>query len=456
MPDRGHALPISPARQAAFKILRRLDSGRRFAVDLLHESWVGGLGEPDQRLVTELVMGVLRWRGELDFEIQRLSGKPIRYFDAEITTILRLGIYQVGLLERIPKSAAVNESVELAKAARKRSAAGLVNAVLRKCRPFARPGGSREAGGEWADRATRTLPDWLRHRWEQNYGSDATRSLAVASVAAPPATLRVAAGDREDVREDLRREGVPTRPGAFSRQALVVESGNVQGSAAWHEGRVVIQDEASQLVAGLLSPEPGHRVLDLCAAPGIKAGQLAAAMGSGRLIACDSSARRLRTMVRLAGAKVPDGVHFHLVRLDAAQPLPFDCQFDRVLLDAPCSGTGTLARNPEIKGRLKPEDLQRLAAIQTAMLKNALRALAPGGRLVYATCSLEPEENDGVVAAALESNPGIRLRRREEMSGEFQELAGLFDARGCFRSRPDLHGMDGFFAAVIVREPAAG
>jgi 16S rRNA (cytosine967-C5)-methyltransferase len=447
-PDRGHALPISPAREIAYKILRCVDSGRGFAVDLLHDPSVTGLRERDQRLAMELVMGVLRWRGELDFQIQQLSGKALEYFDPEVRSVLRMGIYQIGFLEKIPKSAAVNESVELVKAARKRSAAGMVNAVLRKCQPPARRVRSAESTAELAKKALRTLPDWLRERWEQSFGEDAIRSLAAAAVSVPPTTLRVTGTKRE---EELRREGIKTRPGLFSNHALIVESGNVQASAAWREGRVVIQDEASQLVASLLSPKAGERVLDLCAAPGIKTGQIAAAMGIGHLIACDLSAKRLRTMAGLARGNFPAAIKLDLVRLNAAHQLPFTCGFDRILLDAPCSGTGTLARNPEIKWRLQPGDLDRLAVIQAGMLKNALPLLAPGGRLVYATCSLEPEENEQVVDAILESIPGFRLRTHEELASEFPALAALFDARGFFRTRPDLHEVDGFFAAVITR-----
>jgi 16S rRNA (cytosine967-C5)-methyltransferase len=444
-------LPISPAREIAYNILRRVDSGRGFAVDLLHDPLVAGLRERDQRLAMELVMGVLRWRGELDFQIQRLSGKAMKYFDPEVKTVLRMGIYQIGFLEKIPKSAAVNESVELVKAARKRSAAGLVNAVLRKCQSPTHRARREEADVEFVAEALRALPDWLRERWERHFGDDAAQALAVASVSVPPTTLRVTGAKREEVEEDLRREGIKARPGMFSNQALIVESGNVQASTAWREGRVVIQDEASQLVAMLLSPKAGERVLDLCAAPGIKTGQIAAAMDGGHLIACDLSAKRLRMMAGLARENLPAEIRLDRVRLNAAHQLPFTCKFDRILIDAPCSGTGTLARNPEIKWRLQARDLDSLAAIQAGMLKNALPLLAPGGRLVYATCSLEPEENEQVVEAVLESIPGFCLRTRGELAGEFPGLAALFDTRGYFRTRPDLHGMDGFFSAVTTR-----
>ncbi len=243
-----------------------------------------------------------------------------------------------------------------------------------------------------------------------------------------------------------------TQPGKFSSRALVVTSGNVQASQALRQGRVVIQDEASQLVVDLLMAQEGQRVLDLCAAPGVKAGQIAQRLGRGILVTCDRSASRLRTMASLLPQWVPEQVQRMAVRTDATQSLPFSCHFERILLDAPCSGTGTLARNPEIKWRLREEDLARLAAAQARMLKGALENLDQGGRLVYATCSLESEENEGVVERVLAESPQYRLVSRTELEFEHPALSLLFDPDGYLRTRPDLHSMDGFFAAVIEKK----
>lgn len=436
-------MPISPARQAAFQILRRVGSGHDFAGDLLQSAQVEKLKEVDRNLATQLVMGVLRWRGELDFRIEGLSSKPLKYFDPEVLTILRLGIFQIQFLERIPKAAAVNESVELAKAAGKRSAAGLVNAVLRKC---------RRLDPEALDRGCRTVPVWWRERWTRNFGVEGMKALAWASVQVPPTTLRV--GDpnrREEIRIQLSEEGIEAREARYSRAALAVVSGNAANSQVVRKRLAVIQDEGSQLVAELVAPRAGERVLDLCAAPGIKTGQLAIAQGRGLLVACDVSARRLRTLAKLLPRNFPDGPQVERVRLDAGRELPFACQFHRILVDAPCSGTGTLARNAEIKWRLQPEDLARLAELQAQILENALGALAPGGRLVYATCSLEPEENEGVVESVVKIRPDVRVLSGDELSKEFPHLSTLFGARGYFRTRPDLHEMDGFFAVVLCR-----
>ncbi|HLY62464.1 MAG TPA: 16S rRNA (cytosine(967)-C(5))-methyltransferase RsmB [Terriglobia bacterium] len=458
-------MPISPARETSYRILLHVESGKGYAVDLLQGARVASLKEADRRLSTELTMGTMRRRGELDFWIERLSGKKLGYFDPEIATILRMGLYQILFLEKIPKSAVVNESVEMAKTARKRSATGLVNAVLRKAEPIgklaeaevraeksASPDAARSAG------AVRCLPGWLSERWAHKFGRPAMEALAEASLKVPPTTLRVSAayGERNLMQQDLAKEGLVTRAGRYARTALIVESGSAQSSAIVRERRAIIQDEGSQLIASIVSPRPGDRLLDLCAAPGIKAGALAALMGPGLLVACDLSAPRLRTMKNLLPGSISDGLHLFLVRLDATRELCFATKFDRILLDAPCSGTGTLTRNPEIKWRLQPDDLRRLAGTQVQMLQNALGSLAPGGRLVYSTCSLEEEENELVVERVLSSNENYQLTSARELCHEFPELSEFFDDHGYFRTRPDLHGMDGFFAAVIRRTPSQG
>ncbi len=449
-------MPVSPARESAIKILQQVERGRGYAAELLQARRISSLSEADRRLTTEIVMGVLRRRGDLDHQIEKLSGKPAAYFDAEVLEILRTGVYQIRYLATIPKYAAVNESVELVKKARKASAAGLVNAVLRKCAPGPFGVGESEAAAAQGivDAARRSLPGWLLERWERNFGEDAAASLAIASSSAPRVWLRLTGVhfERDAVRRELEAAGIRTQPGAYGARALWVESGSATSAQAWRAGRVMIQDEASQLVGELAGPEHGQCALDLCAAPGMKALQIAESIAAGTFVACDRSMSRMRILDKVVGSAWPAGVARHRVLLDATEPLPFSKCFDRILADVPCSGTGTLARNPEIKWRLQPEDLPRLAAEQVRILCRGLDALAPRGRLVYSTCSLEPEENERVVSKALHASHGSRQLRGDELRREFPHLGPLIGDDGALRTLPGRNPCDGFFAAVIVRK----
>jgi len=358
---------LAPARQTAYAVLERVEGGA-WASDLLLAA-SAGLDPRDAGLASEIVFGVLRYRAQLDFLIEHYGGR--QRLDAEVRLALRMGIYQLRYLERIPAHAAVAESVELVKRARKRSAAGMVNAVLRKV---------DRAPVAWPTREIElSCPEWLLERWERHHGPEAARAIALKALEEPQKYVRVsAAGTR-------------------------------------------FQDIGSQTIVPLLELEPGHTFLDLCAAPGNKTAQ---ALETGvRAVACDLHFHRLRELRGLAA---------DLVVLDGTRPLPLARWFDRILVDAPCSGTGTLGRNPEIKWRLRPDDLADLHGRQTALLRNALAALAPGGLLVYSTCSLEPEENRQVVA---EAAPGREAAVWERLPGR--------DAG------------DGFWAAVIKSDEAA-
>jgi 16S rRNA (cytosine967-C5)-methyltransferase len=349
---------ISPARQTAFDILRNVSQGG-YASDLLLKH-SAGLDPRDAALASEIVFGCLRYQSQLDHLISRFVARPL---DPEIRLVLRVGIYQLRYLDRIPPHAAVGESVELAKRARKTSAAGLVNAVLRKVDrlPVA-----------WPDQATEfSTPFWLLEKWERQFGPEIAERIAAAFL--KPVETYVASTGR-------------------------------------------IQDLGAQSVVPHLDLKPGMTLLDLCAAPGNKTAQ-AIQLGA-RVVACDIHWSRLRQLRDLACP---------LVVLDATAPLPFADKFDRILVDVPCSGTGTLGRNPEIKWRLEASDLIDLHRKQVTMLRNALRHLRPGGRLVYSTCSLEEEENR-LVIQAVPGNWHVT-----------QRLPGIDEG-------------DGFFAAVLTSE----
>jgi len=337
---------LGPARTAAFDILHKVERGG-YASDLLRAA---ALEARDAALASEIAFGVLRRRAQLDYLIERYSGRRAK-LDLEVRLALRMGIYQLRYLDRVPAHAAVSESVGLARRARKHSAAGLVNAVLRKV--------NRDPV-EWPTRAIElSCPEWLLARWERHYGAGAAVGIARAALEAPEPYVQAETGRTQDI--------------------------------------------GSQTVVPRLDLGPGHRFLDLCAAPGNKTAQALAA--GVEAIACDRSHRRLAAMKPLG---VP------LVVVDGTRPLPFARRFDRILVDAPCSGTGTLGRNPEIKWRLTAADLEDLSRRQAALLANARAALAPGGRLVYATCSLEPEENEAILAAV---PPELVVERFERLPG---------------------------------------
>ncbi len=405
-------MAVSAGRWAAYQVLRRVEREGAFASDLLHSPLAQGLSERDRALAEELALGVLRRQAEIDRLLAEAGGRPVEQLDPEVRLALRLGAYQLRRLDRIPARAAVSESVEIVKRARKASAAGLVNAVLRRIAE--RPADPEPPAAETA------VPLWLLERWRKNFGPAAAEKVALATLDRPPAYLRLNARfDHEETVRMLAAEGVQTETTelALCRRAM---SGKPAQTECFRQGRIRIQDLGSQRVPPLLGIEPGQSFLDLCAAPGGKAFQVLE-QWDRRLrlsVACDLHPHRLGIMRRLATLPID------LVALDAGQSLPFSVRFDRILVDAPCSGTGTLARNPEIKWKLQPEDIAALAERQRAILAQALDRLAPGGRLVYATCSLEPEENEDVVDAVL--GPGFVKRETHLWLPGYSEGDGFF------------------------------
>ncbi len=380
---------MSPARRTAFQILALVERGG-YATDLL-ASRTRGMDARDAGLASQIVYGCLRRRAQLDFLIASLAGRPAAALDVEVLLALRIGLFQLLHLDRIPPHAAVSESVELVRRAKKASAAGFVNAILRKAQ---RPPAS------WPDEATElSVPAWLLDRWRGRYGASAARAIALAFLEEPEAYVRISSG--------VPPPGVDveptTVPGCFR-----VKSGDAGG--------LPVQDIGSQAIVPLLDLKPGLWFLDLCAAPGNKTAQ---AMESRvRAVACDLHASRARRLASLGCG---------VVVLDGTRPLPFRAAFDRILVDAPCSGTGTLGRNPEIKWKLKPDDLADLQERQARLLANALAALAPGGRLVYSTCSLEREENEDVLERVLGHVPQTVWRRipgRDPGDGFFAAVIG--------------------------------
>jgi 16S rRNA (cytosine967-C5)-methyltransferase len=449
---RNSKIAISPARAAAFDILLRVEQESSFTSELLHSAAYERLSASDHGLTTELVMGVLRWRSRLDADITGSSAQPIRKLDLEVLIALRLGLYQLRWLNRIPAHAAINESVELVKRARKRSAAPFVNALLRKLSQLAEQPAREYLSSEELAQAF-AHPVWLVERWAKEYGLDAARRICEYNQTIPVTAIRLYGHDSAN---ELEADGVVVEPGTLLASARRIRSGDITKTQQFADGEIVIQDEASQLVATLVSN--GLRILDCCAAPGGKTMAIAQRNSRARIVATDLHPHRTRLLHRLMrDSSKPRGTNVSVVAADAGQ-LPFAGKFDRVLADVPCSGTGTLARNPEIKWRLKPEDLDDLHRRQLAILRGALNSVAAGGRVIYSTCSLEIEENENVVDQALAENNSFRLidcrGELDRLKAEGELISG--DAasltRGPYlRTLPGIHPCDGFFAAIIEK-----
>ncbi len=456
-------MPVSAARKIAYEVLRRVEAEGAYASDVLHTELGAGVRPDDAALATELTLGVLRWRGFLDFLLERLLKKPVARLDLPVAIALRMGLYQLRFLERVPARAAVNESVELVKSARKTSAKSLVNAVLRRASAEAKypietflPSGI-SAAGRLA--IVHSHPEWMVERWLRRFGEVQTVSLLQANNRTPRLSCSLHHAERRDeILNALRESGLHLEPGLLLKTAFVVNGGSPTRTPAFQCGDISIQDEASQAIPLLLDVHSGDRVLDLCAAPGGKTPMLARNAGkNGLIVAADRHAHRLRAMREQFKRLDLPGIR--LMELDAARPLPFGIEFDRILVDAPCSGTGTLARHPEIRWRLKPEQLPELNRLQCGLLGIALNQLAPGGRLVYSTCSLEPEENEDLVAEALRKFPDVSRVPAAEVartiSGHLApgvDAKNLFDEVGQFHTTPGAYQTDGFFAALLEKK----
>ena len=384
---------ISPARRVAFDALPAVAEGG-YASDTLRQLSVR-LERRDAGLAAQIVFGCLRYQGQLDHLISRYSGRSAEQLDLPVTLALRTALFQLRYLERIPAHAAVHESVELVKQ-HKRAAVGLTNAVLRKV--------NREPV-TWPDLATElSCPAWLLARWREHFGEQQALAIARAALQEPEAYIRVSPGNEPPAYAEVEATEVA---GCF-RLLSQVEVGTR------------LHDISSQAIVPRLDLQPGQSYLDLCAAPGNKTLQ-ALETPLKLAVACDISPKRIADIPPVCARIV----------LDATRSLPFHIKFDRIFIDAPCSGTGTIGRNPEIKWRVQEQDFRRFRSKQVAMLGEALRWLRPGGRLLYATCSLEREENEDVVAAALRAAP------QYECQGEMWRVPGR-------------EAGDGFFSAVLT------
>lgn len=441
---------LTPARKAAFQILQKIESGRGHADDLLRDAAVTALLPIDRNLATALVLGVLRTQLQLDAALRPLLKRPGAKLDAEVRIALRLAAFQLLHMDRIPARAAIDESVELTKQAGHRFAAGMVNAVLRKLVT-----GDAKPASAASDKDA--YPAWLTERWTNQFGGETASAICRYGQAQPTLTVRLLDPTAE---AELVRAGVQLEPGELLAATRTVLSGDVTAAAPFRDGRIRIQDEGSQLVAEIaaFAGAKANRILDACAAPGGKTLILAERIPQAQVVACEASEPRfaaLRERLAHLGQRA-------LSRHADAAAIEDRDTYDLVLADVPCSGTGTLGRNPEIRYRLALEDFARQAARQKAILAAAICAAHGSGHIVYSTCSLEPEENEQVVTPVLADLHGVRVTPIAPMlaemesagilaAGSAEKLRGAITPEGFLRLMPGAFGTDGFFVAVMQK-----
>ncbi len=441
------------AREVAFDILHRVEAGGAWSGTLLRRALDrAGLRPADEALVTELTYGTLRHRAEVDWALSRSTRRPLEALPSRIRTVLRLGAYQILFMDRIPAFAAVSEAVSLAKRVGHAGTAALVNAVLR--RMAASPPEIPADRGTVEGIALRySHPAWLVARWLRRFGLEGTRALCEANNRTPPSAIRLNTlrGAPEQVASRLAETGVETEPSALLPEGRRIVAGPADArKRAYDAGWFTPQDEGSMLVGRLVAPAPGNTVVDACAAPGGKATHLAALMEDrGRVIACDVGPAKLAAVSRQCARL---GISIVETReLDGASVgAEYPGAADRVLVDAPCSGLGVVRRRPEIKWRLQPQHLARLAAVQRRLLGGAAGAVRRGGVLVYSVCTFEPEEGPAVIEAF--------LREHDEFAP--LPIAGwppgapdrvTFAAEGTAFLYPHRADTDGFFVAALRR-----
>lgn len=437
---------VSPARLAAFEVLQRVELGGAFASVLL-ATQAEELQPNDRALCYELVMGVLRHRLWLDRLITHHTDLDPERLDMAVLIALRLGLYQLRFLSRVPASAAVNEAVNLVRRARLRSAGPFVNAVLRSAtrEPDYDPASEIDDPFERLSVET-SHPQWLIMNWASSWGLDETAAFARANNESAPTAFRIVNenANQSVVLDALKSAGVEVWPSAIAHGAWRTNSAAGMPQNLARDGRIYFQDEASQLVAHVVGARSGDWVLDVCAAPGSKTTHVAdLKRDESFVVAGDLYDHRLRTVK--ATARGHQLANVHCVTLDAQGTLPFREEgFDRVLVDAPCTGTGTLRRNPEIRWRITAGDIEDVAGRQNRILLNAARMVKRGGHLIYSTCSVEPEENEQVINKFSKQSAGfVPLNLRVNSS--------LVTSSGAARLWPHRHGSDGFFIAAFER-----
>ena len=409
----------------------------------------------DRSFLTELTYGIIRWRGKLDWVIRHFSKIPLERIELETFNILRLGLYQILFLSRTPSSAAVNESVELAKRIRGKGGAGFVNAVLRSSIRQKDEIRYPDIAGDPARHLSvvQSHPLWLVQRWVKEVGVEEAVNICTFNNQISSLTLRVNTlkTNRGNLMEKLGQEELKSLPTTYSEEGIVIQDPPPTSELPFlKEGLYILQDEASQLVTSILDPKPGERILDACAAPGGKTTHMAQKMkNQGEIYALDLNKGKLdliEEMCQRLGVRIVKTING-----DAAKPLPIlqGLKFDRILADVPCSGFGTLRRNPDLRWKRGEKDIKRLSELQSSILRNLSIYVKEGGILVYSTCTVFHEENEDVVETLLKGYPEFQLDWMDKvLSGKYHP----FVRNGYFKTFPPRNEMDGFFVARLRKE----
>lgn len=449
--------PPRTAREVALRALRDVDVKEAYANLSLDAHLTGSrLEGRDRGLATELVYGVTRRRGTVDWAIGQVATRPLDQIDPWIRNILREAVYQILYMERIPQSAAVDEAVELAKQYGHAGVAKFVNGVLRNLL-------RRLPTLHWPDPAVDPVgaaaikhshPEWLVREWTDRFGPETAEALMEASNRIPPLTIRInpLKAAREQVAEALAAEGVRTEPTPHSPYGLIIHeltsASHLDRLKAMKAGLFTVQDESSMLVAPVLNPQPGATVIDMAAAPGGKATHLAELMeNQGQVLALDIHPHKVDLIEQNAkrlGASIVEAVYMDA--REAGRKMPGRADF--VLCDAPCSGLGTLARRPDARWRKQPGDIEELVPIQQGLLESAAAALKPGGALVYSTCTIHPRENQELVEAFVAAHPEFQF---DEIARYLPPTLAADATGGYIQLLPHRHGTDGFFMARLVK-----
>ena len=451
-------------RAICLDILNRIEGADLHPDRLLTDSFkrYRYLTSLDRSFLTELTYGVIRWKEKLDWVIRQFSKIPFEKIESGILNILRLGLYQIFFLSRTPSSAAVNESVELAKPFRGEGGAGFVNAVLRSAirqkDEIRYPDIAEDPALHIS--VVQSHPQWLVQRWVKEMGVEETTKICTLTNQISPLTLRTNTlkMNRKDLMEKLRQKELSPFPTTYSEEGIVLKDPPPTSELPFiKEGLYIIQDEASQLVTYILDPKPGERILDACAAPGGKTTHMAQKMeNQGDIYALDLSRGKIdliEEMCQRLGIRI-----VKTTKGDAAQslPIPQGMKFDRILADVPCSGFGTLRRNPDLKWRRGEKDIKRLSELQLSILRNLSVYMKEGGVLIYSTCTVFHEENEDVVEKFLDECPEFQLDRMDHVASAFtadgkSEGIHSFIQNRYFKTFPPKNEMDGFFVARLIK-----